>query len=88
MLHGLPTTRIRTSLAAFLAMAFPCPHEDWAVLADQVGALFARPARRGPDQQRPVAVLERGVGIVGDNHVLERAEAAVLQLVHRAFEVL
>ena len=37
-------------------------------------------AREGTDQKGPVAALERLVGIVGHDHVLQRGEAAVVQL--------
>ena len=71
-----------------LGDGLPLTDEDGTVLADQVFPLLARAARGGAHQQGVVAPGEGYVRVVGDDHVLERVEPAVLKLVHRAFEVL
>ncbi len=86
VLHGLPTTRMRTSVAALRAMALPCAGEDAAVDGEQVLALHPRLARHGADQQRPVHAGEGLVGARGADHAAEQREGAVLELHRHALE--
>jgi hypothetical protein len=74
VLHGLPTTSTRTSLAAFLA------GENFPIDTEQVFALHASLARHGPDEQRPVHALETLVKIGSWHEALEQWERAIIQL--------
>src|SRR4029450_8418502 len=58
--------------------------EDAAVRLQKVGALHARSARPGTDQERDAAALEGWLGIVVDIDPREQWEGAVLELHRRA----
>jgi hypothetical protein len=58
VLHGLPTTRMRTSLAACFCKARPCPVNIFPLIGEQILAFHARLARHAADQQRPIHPAE------------------------------
>src|SRR5881394_2234865 len=67
VLHGLPTTRMRTSRAALAA-----------VDRQQIAALHPRLARHRADQQRPRHAVERLLGRGREDHVVQQRERAVV----------
>src|SRR5258708_20563244 len=62
--------------------------EDRAVLADEVAALHARPARDAADEQDPVGVLMALRAIAARGHAREERIRAVLELHDDALRLL
>ena len=79
VLHGLPTTSTRTSLAAFLAMALPWPVKIFPLMPSKSFALHSLLARHRADEQRPVHAFETFVEIRGRHDAFEQRERAVIE---------
>ena len=60
--------------------------EDGAIGGEQVLALHAGAARPGTDQHGEIGVGERGLQVVGGDHVGQQREGAVVQLHHHALQ--
>ena len=74
VLQGLPTTRTRTSLAAFFSMALSLTDEDFAVDAEQILPFHAGLAGHAADEQRPIHAFESVVQAGGRHHPLQQRE--------------
>src|SRR4051812_9796402 len=58
---------------------FALRDEYLAVVLEEIGALHARPARLGADEEGPVGVFETDAGIVGEDEAFEQWESAVIE---------
>ncbi len=55
----------------------PLGNKDLGIFAEEILAFHSLQSWEGPHQERPVAVLERAVGIVRDNHLVQGWEATI-----------
>ena len=80
VLHGLPTTSTRTSLAAFLAMAWPWPVKILPLMPSR--SLRSMPCLRGtaPTSSAQFTPLKPSSRLGGGHDALEQRERAVVEL--------
>ena len=86
VLHGLPTTWMRTSRGGVFLDGLALADENLAVDAEQILAFHAGLARHAADEQRPVHAAKPFVEIRRGHDAFEQRKRAVVQFHHHAAE--
>ena len=86
VLHGLPTTRTRTSTAAFFLHGLPLANEDFPVNPQQILTFHAGFARDAANQQSPVHPFETLIKAGRRHDALEQGKGAIIQFHDHAVE--
>ena len=78
VLHGLPTTRMRTSFAALAASALPWPTKILPLMPSN--SFRSIPClRERTNQERPVAIVKRLICVIGNNDFLKCRKRAIVE---------